>query len=103
MKMLLTVLLMACSTSLWAQTVTCKMHSRGNETDLKLTTQDQKALVQMGSAEAEVCELEESSNYPVHIRCGTGDDAMYFAVKGSSGKVYASFGTVAQLKACKSI
>lgn len=103
MKTLLAALLMACSTSLWAQTVTCKMHSRGNEADLKLTTQDQKALVQMGTAEAEVCELEESSNYPLHIRCGTGEDAMYFAVKGSTGKVYASFGTVAQLKACKSI
>ncbi len=103
MKTLLTVLLMACSTSLLAATITCKMHSRGNETDLKLTIQDQRASVQMGLAEADTCELEESSNYPVHIRCGTGDDAMYFAVKGTSGKVYASFRTVAQLKACKSI
>jgi hypothetical protein len=103
MKMLLTVLLMACSTSILAATVTCKMHSRGNETDMKLSTQDQKASVQMGTSEAEICDLEESTNFPIHVRCGTGDDAMYFAVKGTGGKVYASFGTVALLKACKSI
>ena len=85
------------------KTTQCVMHSRGNEATVILVADGSNISVQMGDAEPDQCISEANSSYSIHARCGADDDAMYFGVKGSSGKVYASFGTVATLKSCKTL
>ena len=91
------------SQAAWAvpKSASCFMQSRGNETTFTMTVETDGVLVQMGDGEPDKCVLEDNSSYTLHARCGTGDDAVFFGVKGSSGKVYASFGTVATLKNCR--
>lgn len=102
MKTLLLALSLTCCTSVWAnQTVSCQMQSHGNQSQLILTVMGQVAEVSMAGELLEACVLDSSSSYSLLVRCGEGEDATYFGVKGKSGKVYADFGKIADLKNCR--
>ncbi len=103
MKIAVLALSLIYSTTLWAvpKGANCQMYSRGNETPIAMEVSDQKVTIKMGDADPDQCVLDADSSYDLHARCGTGDDAVYFGVKRNSGKVYADFGTIAQLKNCR--
>lgn len=61
----------------------------------------QTAEVSMGGELLEACALDSSASYSILVRCGEGEDATFFGVKGRSGKVYADFGKIADLKDCR--
>jgi hypothetical protein len=77
------------------------MHSRGNQSEIILKVLNQVVEVSMAGEMLESCEIESSSRYSLLVRCGEGEDATYFGIKGRSGKVFADFGTIADLKNCR--
>ena len=91
------------SSALWAipKAATCQMFSRNNETTITMSVTGEQVVIKMGDAEPDQCVLESNTSYDLHARCGVGDDAVYFGVKRVTGKVYADFGTIAQLKNCR--
>ena len=102
MKTLLLALSLSCCTSVWAsQTKVCQMHSGGNQSEVILRVEAEVVEVSMAGELLEECSLAASSSYNLLIRCGEGEDATYFGVKGKSGKVYADFGKIADLKNCR--
>lgn len=103
MKTAVVLLSLSFSLSVWAipKSANCQMHSRGNETAITMVVTGEQVSIKMGEADADECVLEVNSSYDLHARCGSGDDAVYFGVKRTSGKVYADFGTIAQLKSCR--
>ncbi len=103
MKTAVLALSLIYSSALWAITkaANCQMYSRDNETAITMSVTGDQVVIKMGDAEPDQCVLESNSSYDLHARCGTGDDAVYFGVKRNTGKVYADFGTIAQLKNCR--
>jgi len=103
MKTAVLALSLIYSTTLWAipKAANCQMHSRGNETNMTMNVSGDLVVIKMGDAEPDQCVLESNSIYDLLARCGAGDEAVYFGVKRNSGKVYADFGTIAQLKNCR--
>jgi hypothetical protein len=103
MKTAVLALSLIYSSSLWAvpKMATCQMYSRDNETAITMNVTGDLVVIKMGDAEPDQCVLESNAGYDLHARCGAGDEAVYFGVKRVSGKVYADFGTIAQLKNCR--
>jgi hypothetical protein len=103
MKTAVLALSLIYSSTLWAipRAASCQMYSRDNETAITMNVTGDLVVIKMGDAGPDQCVLEPNSSYDLHARCGTGDDAVYFGVKRNSGKVYADFGTIAQLKNCR--
>lgn len=103
MKTAVLALLLVYSASTWAvpKGANCQMHSRGNETAFSMGVTGEQVVIIMGDAEPDQCVLESNSSYDLHARCGSGDDAVFFGVKRTTGKIYADFGTIAQLKNCR--
>lgn len=102
MKTLLLALSLSCCTYSWAsQSTTCQMHSGGNQSEVILSIGSDAVEVSMAGELLEACVLDSSSSYTLLVRCGEGEDATYFGVKGKSGKVYADFGKIADLKNCR--
>lgn len=102
MKTLLFALSLSCCTLAWAnQTTTCQMHSGGNQSEVILKVGTDAVEVSMGGEFLEACVVESSSSYNILVRCGEGEDATFIGVKGRSGKVFADFGKIADLKDCR--
>jgi|GEM_PF-3110438 len=103
MKTAVLTLSLLYSVSVWAvpKAATCEMHSGENQTHMGMVVNGAQVNIKMGDGDPDRCALESHSNYDLHARCGSGEDAVYFGVKRSSGKVYADFGTIAQLKNCR--
>lgn len=97
------MLALSYSVSVWAvpKAASCEMHSGGNQTLMGMTVNGDHVSIKMGDGDPDRCALESHASYDLHARCGSGEDAVYFGVKRSSGKVYADFGTIAQLKNCR--
>ena len=102
MKTLLLALSLTCCTSVWAnQSTTCQMNSGGNQSEVILNVGADVVEVTMAGEVLEACALDSSSSYSLLVRCGEGEDATYFGVKGKNGKVFADFGKIADLKNCR--
>lgn len=104
MKLFFLSTMLLTSLSALAQSRGCEMTSRGNATQIKLLAAPGGMLVQLSEEEEpDQCIVEASSDFDILVRCGSGDDATFFGIKGSSGRVYESTGTIAQLRKCKRI
>jgi hypothetical protein len=104
MKLFLLSFMLLVSLSAWAQSRTCEMTSGGNATQLKLLVAPSGMLVQVSEEEEpDQCVVEASNDFDLLVRCGSGEDATFFGLRGSSGRVYGSAGTIAQLRKCKRI
>ena len=103
MKIVMSFILFLVSLNLFAQTRSCEMSSGRNKTQIKLISNASGVLVQLSEEEPDLCELEESSDFELLARCGSEDDATFFGVKGSSGKVFEGSSTIALLRKCKFI
>ena len=104
MKVLLLSALLFSSFSVFAQSRGCEMTSGGNSTAIKILATSGGMLVQLSEdEEPDQCVQETSSDFDLLVRCGSGDDATFFGVRGTSGRVYEKSGTIAQLKKCKRI
>jgi hypothetical protein len=103
MKILFVFMFTLCSSLALANvTKTCEMSARGNKTTIIISAVSAtKATVQMDTEEADICDLEASSQYDLLARCGDAEDATYFGVKGSSGRVFEASGKIADLKKCR--
>jgi len=103
MKTSVSLVLLLLSLSAWAapKSATCQMYSRNNEASLVITISGEAASVKMGDADAEQCVLANDASYDLHVRCGGEDEATFFGIKRRTGKIYADFGTIAQLKDCR--
>ncbi|MBY0518104.1 MAG: hypothetical protein K2P81_14440 [Bacteriovoracaceae bacterium] len=84
-----------------ASAITCDMSSNGNTTQVQIIQGINSTSVLLGEEPVEDCVRISSVKYSPLVRCGSTEDAMYFGINGKSGLVYASFGTVAQLKNCR--
>jgi hypothetical protein len=104
MKLFLLSAMLLVSLSALAQSRTCEMASGGNAAQIKLLSAPNGMLVQLSDEqEPDQCVVEASDDFDLLVRCGSGEDATFFGVRGSSGRVYESAGTIAQLRKCKRI
>jgi hypothetical protein len=104
MKLLLISAMLLVSLSALAQSRTCEMSSGGNATKIKLLAAPNGMLVQLSDEQdPDPCVVEASHDFDLLVRCGSGEDATFFGVRGSSGRVYESAATIAQLRKCKRI
>lgn len=103
MKTSVSLLFLLVSISAWAvpKSAECKMYSRNNEAPLTITITGDVAVVKMGEADPDQCVLANDASYDLHVRCGAEEDATFFGIKRRTGKIYADFGTIAQLKDCR--
>ena len=101
MKLLIMFMVLTFSFSVYAQSQSCEMTSGVNKTQIKLISNPQGVLVQLAEEEPDQCVLEISRNFDLLARCGNEDEATYFGIKGSSGRVFEGSTTIAQLKRCK--
>lgn len=102
MKTFLLVVSLTCASVAWAQRTECVMSSSGNEERVTLDVAAQGVLVSMAGEDLGVCQQISSSEFTLTVRCGLGEEATYFGVRGRSGRVYADFGKIADLKNCRS-
>lgn len=102
MKTLLLFMSLTCATAAWAQRTECVMSSSGNEEKVVLELAAQGVLVSMAEEDLGVCQQISSSEFTLTVRCGVGEEATYFGVRGRTGRVYADFGKIADLKSCRS-
>lgn len=103
MKTLLFTLALVVSTAAWAQRTECVMSSSGNEERVSLEASSQGVLVTMAGEELGFCQQVSSSEFTLNVRCGVGEEATYFGVRGRTGRVYADFGKIADLKNCRTL
>lgn len=102
MKTLLLFVSLTFTSIAWAQRTECVMSSSGNEEKVSLEISPQGVLVSMAGEDLGVCQQITSSEFTLTVRCGAGDEATYFGVRGRTGRVYADFGKIADLRNCRS-
>ncbi len=104
MKMLTLSSVLMFSFSVLAQSRSCEMTSGGNTTQIKLLSSSAGFVVQLSEEEEpDRCVQESSSDFDLLVRCGSGEDATFFGVRGTTGRVYVASGTISQLRKCKRI
>ncbi len=103
MKLLVLSFMLLLSLSALAQSRSCEMSFGGNSTRIKLVTTSSGALVHLSEEDPDQCVVEASDSFDLLVRCGSGDDATYFGVTGTTGRVFELSGTIAQLKKCRFI